>query len=186
MKRLYYARHGESLVNVRGIFATKLGTKNDLGLTELGQPQAIKSGKDAASKDLKFDVLVVSPLARTLETAKIIAKEVNHPPDCIITSELFLEIQYGELEGTSWQTFWDAGNTYADLGKFSGAETIEDLQQRASKAFGYLQSLSEDTILVVGHSAFGRALGRVINNEPWQDEFTKGVPLPHAEILRLI
>lgn len=183
MKHLYYARHGESFINIRDIFATKLGTENDLGLTELGEQQALQEGKKAAADGLKIDLMVSSPLPRARETAEIIAREIGYPPKDIVISDLFIEIQYGELEGTSWSAWWKAGNTYADLGKFAGSETMETLQQRAQKAYEYLQSLPDENILVVSHSAFGRALRRVVNGQPYTDE--QSISLTHGEIIRL-
>jgi probable phosphoglycerate mutase len=188
MKRLYFARHGESLVNVRNIFATKLGTENDLGLTETGRQQAAEAGQKAADEHLKPDLIISSPLPRAVETAEIIAHAVGYPVEHIETSPLLIEIQYGELEGTPWQAFWDAGHTYADLGKFAGSETVETLQQRANEAYKYLQSLPQERILVVSHSGFGRALRRAVRGQSWEHEFSDGgnTSLPHGEILKFV
>ncbi len=186
MKRLYYARHGESFINIQDIVATKLGAKNDLGLTELGGQQALAEGRKAAVNGLQADIIISSPLLRALETARIIARELGYPAQDIRTSDLLLELQFGELEGTSWRTFWEAGGGYKNLGAFKGAETMEALQQRAEKALAFLNSLPEDNILVVSHSAFGRALRRTIQGKPWTDEFENSVSLPHGEIIRLV
>jgi broad specificity phosphatase PhoE len=186
MKHLYYARHGESLVNVRNIFATKLGTVNDLGLTELGKQQALAAGSQASAEGLKIDLMISSPSPRALETANILARQLQYPVDAIELSELFLEIQYGSLEGTAWQAWWEAGNTYADLSKFPGSETIEVLQARANQALMYIQGLSAESVLIVSHSAFGRALRRAVRGLPYTDEFVNSDSLPHATIIKLI
>jgi len=184
MKHLYYARHGESFINIRDIFATKLGDANDLGLTETGKRQALQEGKKAAVDKLKIDLIVSSPLLRARETAEIIAHEIGYSVQDVVLNELFLELQFGELEGTPWNAWWKAGNTYEDLGKYLGCETIEMLQQRAEKAYTYLQSMPEENILVVSHSAFGRALRRVVNGEPSSTE--RAISLPHGEIIQLV
>jgi broad specificity phosphatase PhoE len=186
MKQLYFCRHGESLVNIRDIFATRAGTENDLGLTEAGKSGAIVAGQRAAAEHFAPDLILSSPLLRARETAIIIAEQIGYPKDRIETQDMLIEIQYGELEGTTWNKFWNDGNTYANLGDFAGAETIEALQQRAQTALDYLRGRPEETILVVSHSAFGRALKRAVAGLPYTDEFVNGTSLPHAKIVQLV
>lgn len=185
MQRLYFVRHGQSLVNVGGKFCTQVGTELDQGLTELGKEQAAHDGQKAAAAGMRFDLILSSPLARACETARIIAEQVSYPVGNIETLELIKELNFGELEGTECELFY-SNNTYADLGKFKGAETIEQLQQRAEKALEHVRGLPQDNILLVSHSLFGRALRRVVEGKPYTDEFTNGTSLPHGEILRLI
>ena len=185
MKHLYFVRHGQSLVNVGGKFCTQVGTELDQGLTELGKEQALQDGKKAAAAGMHFDLVLTSPLLRARETADIIARTVGYPPSAIETFELIKELDFGELQGTDCELFY-TNHTYADLGQFKGAETIEQLQQRAEKALAHVRKLPQDNILLVGHSLFGRALRRVIEGKPYTEEFTHGTSLPHGEILTLI
>lgn len=186
MKRLFFCRHGESYINIRDIFATKQGASNDLGLTDKGKADARTSAQQAKDEGLKFDAIVASPLLRTQETAVIVAKSLNFPVQDIQTSSLLIELQFGELEGTPWNAYWEAGHTYADLGEYKGAETLEAMQQRAQAALNYLRNMPEENILVVSHSAFGRALARAIQGLPYTDEFENHISLPHNKILQLI
>lgn len=186
MKQLFYCRHGESLVNIRDVFATRQGTENDLGLTKAGRAQANTAGKALEQSGQRFDLILASPLKRAQETAEIIARYASYPATDIEIVQDLKETQFGELEGTSWQAYWDSGQTYEDLGKYEGAETIAMLQQRAERLLAYVKSRPEDTILLVGHSCFGRALRRVIEGKPYTDEFVNHDSLPHGEILRLI
>lgn len=188
MKHLYYVRHGQSLVNVGGKFCTQVGTALDLGLTELGKEQAVNDGKKAAVAGMKFDLILASPLLRARETAQLIAEQVGYPAEKIELLDLIKEISFGELEGTDCELFYD-NYTYADLNEFKGAETIEQLQQRAERALEHIRQLPQDNILVVSHSLFGRAFRRVVNGQPYTEEFAHGkhaASLPHGEILRLI
>lgn len=189
MKHLYYVRHGQSQINIDDFFATKPGTPLDKGLTDTGREQATNGIQAAKAQNLHFDVIVCSPLQRAKETARMYADAFGYPPKDILYSELFLEIQSGALEGTSWSAFWESGKTYKNLGEFEGAETIEALQQRAQKALAYLESLPYESILVVAHSCFGRALRRVIENQPYTYEFTmpeEGKSLPFGQALELL
>jgi probable phosphoglycerate mutase len=185
MKHLYFVRHGQSLVNVGGQFCTQVGTELDQGLTELGREQAVNDGKKAAAAGMQFDLILSSPLARARETARIIAKQVGYLVDSIEVLDLIKELDFGELEGTECELFY-SNNTYADLGKFTGAETIEQLQQRAERALAHVSNLPQDNILLVSHSLFGRAIRRVVAGKPYTDEFTNGTSLPHGEILQLV
>ncbi len=185
MKRLFFTRHGESQTNLGNMWGNTIGAKNDLPLTDAGRQQALETAQNAKAAGLKPDRIVCSPLARARETAAIIARELGYPLEAIEYNDLFVEVQVGELEDTPFFDYWDH-HTYADLGKFNGAETIEALQHRAAQALAYVHSLPEDDILIVSHSCFGRALKRVITDRPYTEEFTHGEPLPYAEILQLI
>ena len=186
MNYLYYTRHGESLINTRNVWADKPGSPDDLGLTKAGRDQVRLGAKRARAAGLKPTRIICSPLARTRETAKIIAAALGYPLEDIEYNELFIEVQVGELEGTSFAEYVTQ-YTYADLGRFKGAETIEVLQQRAARALTYAQSLPDKTILIVSHSCFGRAFRRVIESCPYTDEFLPGTtPLSYGEITQLV
>ena len=186
MNYLYYVRHGESLINTGDVWADKPGSPSDLPLTKLGRQQVKASALKAKEAGLRPDVIICSPLARTRETASIIAGILEYPAEKIEYNDLFLEVQVGELETMSFAKFREK-YTYADLGKFKGAETIEVLQQRASAALEYVTSRDEQIILIVSHSCFGRALRRVIEHKPYTDEFLPtAVPLPYGEITQLL
>lgn len=186
MKHLYYARHGESYVNIKDVFATRPGTPNDLGLTELGKKQALKGGESALDQGLMFDKILCSPLTRTRETADVIASTIGYDKSKIDYWDELLELQFGELEGTSWNAFWETGKTYADLPKYAEAETIEMMQERALRAFEKIKELPDETILLVSHSAYGRAMKRAIESRPFTDEFLGKNSLPHGEILKYV
>jgi probable phosphoglycerate mutase len=186
VRYLYYTRHGESLINTTDVWADTPGTSVDLGLTQAGRKQA-KAGALAAKKaGLKPDLIICSPLARARETASIIATELGYPLEEVEYSDLFIEVQVGELEGTPYSKFKEK-YTYADLGKFKGAETIEALQERAARALTYAKSRPEKTVLIVSHSCFGRAFRRVIEGRPYSDEFLpSATPLRYGEITKLL
>jgi len=186
MNQLYYVRHGESIINAKGIWANVIGSPFDLGLSELGTQQAIVAGQACKDQNLAFDLLIVSPMQRTRETAQIIAEAIDFPADKIIYNPLVTERKYAGLEGTSFPDFFEH-HSYKDLDAVPDNETVEELQLRANKALEYLRSLPENIILVVGHAAFGRALQRAIASRPYTDEYdTPTIDIPHGEILRLI
>lgn len=181
MKYLYYTRHGESLINTKDVWADEPGGAYDWGLSPHGNAQALAGAHAAATAGIKPDLIICSPLLRTRETAAIIAKTLGYDPAAIEYDARFVEVQVGELEGSSYAEFVQQ-YSYADLGKFKDAETIEVLQERAAKAFNYLLSRPEETIFVVSHSCFGRAFKRAIESKPYTDEFVQNDKLPYGEI----
>lgn len=152
MNRLYFIRHGLSELNTKGMFAGHTETP----LTAEGRAQAKAAGKMA--KDLKVDLIVASPLSRTLETAQIIAKEIGYPANKILANKLVIERDYGELEGKPW-------SPDLNLDGFSDLETDNTLLERAHLALNWLETLPADNILVVSHGSFGRALRAAIRKE---------------------
>lgn len=152
MQKLYYIRHGLSELNVQGRFAGRTETP----LTKEGRAQAKKAGQLA--KDYKIDLIVCSPMSRTLETAQIIAGEINYPSSKIIESDLLIERNFGSMEGQPW-------SPDLDLDGIVDLETDDVLIERARLALKWLESLEADNILVVSHGGFGRALRSVIRSE---------------------
>lgn len=167
MKRIYFCRHGLSELNVKGHFAGS----TDTPLVAEGRKQARKAGKKA--KELDIDLIVASPLSRAHETAQIIAKELDYPIDQIHTSDLLTERHFGELENKPW-------SPDLNLDGIADIETVDSLLERAHLALQWIESLPGDTVLVVSHGSFGRALRSVLLIEhPFHDS----EKLPNAEII---
>jgi len=75
IKIVSFIRHGQSLANAAA--ATPRGTKGlfDPPLSELGQTQSVEIGLSLSrNPDFAFDMILVSPLARALETAMLLGK----------------------------------------------------------------------------------------------------------------
>ncbi len=151
MQKLYFVRHGLSVMNQIGYFSGR--TETDL--TNQGIKEAAEAGK--ILKSYGINLIISSPLKRTVHTAQIIAQEISYPIDDIVLNELFIERDFGPLEGEAY---------IPNLGNHPGVETVEHIIKRAVKALDYLNTLADfDNILVVSHGAMGRALRHVINKE---------------------
>ena len=182
MKRLFFIRHGETDLNVKQHFAGI----TEAQLTDDGRTQAQKSGRHLKSNPVAIDWIISSPLARTQETAKIIATEIGFPLENIELNELFLERNFGPLENTSAQKFLTTKDSYRKIDTVEGAETIANLQTRAERALQYVKSLPHDNVLVVSHGAFGRAFRRAVMELPHSHEYEAEFSIGNAEILELI
>ncbi len=152
MKKLYFIRHGQTEMNVAGIYAGVIETP----LTDEGKRQAKNAGK--AAKDLGIDLIVASPLGRAQETARIVAKEIGYESAKIKGSPLLIERFFGAMEGQPN----DPSLTYD---KFDGAEDDDSLVHRAHAALAWINSQHADHILVVSHGSFGRALRSILKEE---------------------
>jgi probable phosphoglycerate mutase len=167
MKQIYYCRHGECELNLQKVFAGR----SDSPLTDLGREQAVLTGKDIIAKGIKIDKIVSLSLWRAYETAVILAREIGYLEEDIVTSDLLIERNFGMLEGTPRTEFFDS-HSYQDIDFAPRAETIEQLHERAKAAVDFVESLPEENILVVSHSAFYRAFRRAIKKDPFSHEYT--------------
>lgn len=151
MKKLYFVRHGLSEMNIAGIWS---GT-TETPLSDVGKEQALTAGE--AVKSLQIDTIVCSTLGRAVETAQIIADQIDYPLSNITQSKLLIERHFGVLEGTPY-------NADHDIDSVEGIEPTETLFARARVALDWVNTLSGDNILIVSHGSTGRALRHV--NDP--------------------
>ena len=185
MKKLFYVRHGETEMNVAGLWSGRTETP----LTGKGQEQAKRAGKSLKTKIPHIDLIISSPLNRAYHTASIIAEEIDYPVDNIQKSDLLLERNFGDLEGTSDVNYYDKYGFEA-VDAVEGSETVEEVQIRAVKALRMIESLPYDNILVVSHGTYGRAFKRAVNNLPHTHEYIREhrdeYRLGNAEIIELV
>lgn len=152
MKRLYFCRHGLSVLNIQGLWAGQIETP----LAPEGIEQAHVAGQ--AAKDLDINHILSSPFSRAHDTAIIIAEDIGYPAKNIEISELVIERGLGILEGTPWKAELEVEGV-------EGVEPLEELFERARQAYAHVQSLPQDNILIVSHSGFGRTLRHIIHPE---------------------
>ena len=108
IRNLYLVRHGQSIYNLENRFT---GWK-DVGLTELGENQAIEAGQILAN--VSFDYCYKSNLKRAQNTLKFILNEIKQSPK--IESNIALnERDYGNL----------IGQNKAEAAKEFGAEQVQ-------------------------------------------------------------
>ena len=180
MKHLYFVRHGLSEANV----ARQWSGHTDHPLTLEGHEQAKKTAHAIKQQGLNFDIIVSSPLQRAHHTAKHIATAVSYPHENIVLHDGFKERYFGELEG---KHDLESLNAYlldeTALDKYKDAERFVDMQWRAQEMIDYLHTLPHDTVLVVAHGSFGRALQRAVNKAPLHE---RGKSIDNAELVKFI
>ncbi len=149
-------RHGESQGNVSPVYQ---GNVPGTDLTMRGKKQAKEAAKVLGEQDVSC--IYASPLARTEQTAKIIAKETSAS---IIIDDRLREVSFGGFEGKHVD-FSDLALTKArrahklqhnqieSIFHFSGMETWPEVQERVS---GFLSEILSkhrgEHIVIVTHA----------------------------------
>lgn len=152
---IYFVRHGETESNVRGVFA---GQKDDSPLTEKGKGQALATARNIKEQIPKVERMIVSPLGRTRDTAKIIAQEIGFDENNIEIDARIIEHDTGSMTGVPF-----LGVSSVALTTCEGAEDSVAFRDRVLSFFKE-QSKRSETILVVSHGAVGRMLETIKKN----------------------
>jgi len=154
MKTIYFVRHALTEANVAGIAA---GAELDTPLTAEGKEQAKKAGQKLTDKNIQL--IVCSPLTRTVDTAEIISKEIGYDTKKIIKNPIFIERYFGVYSGRPHKEYREAGMS----GMLDeSVESGEALFERMRQALQWLRSLDVQDILVVSHGATGKAIRLLI------------------------
>ncbi|HFB83250.1 MAG TPA: histidine phosphatase family protein [Thermodesulfatator sp.] len=156
--KLWLVRHGLTRANQEGIFAGW----TDEPLTPEGRLQAQEAGRSLAGEDIV--AIYTSPVARTMETARIIG--TFFPKASIVPEEGLGEIRIPQWEGKSKKDLLQHPELGYPLWKESphlfrlpGAETLEALQQRAVSAVEKIACAHPgQAVALVSHLAVIRCL----------------------------
>ncbi|PIR38017.1 MAG: hypothetical protein COV34_02930 [Candidatus Zambryskibacteria bacterium CG10_big_fil_rev_8_21_14_0_10_42_12] len=161
MKKVYFVRHGESLLNVENKDQGPEGA-----LSEKGREQAEFVAK--RFQNIPVDIIVSSPYERTRETTDIINKDLHKK---ITHSDFFGERrsasrffgtrhddpEYLEVRKLAHEK-WLEDPTW----RHEDGESFQDVKERAQKSLELLESLEEENILVVTHAGILRAIIAVV------------------------
>jgi len=145
--RYFAMRHGQSETQLLGIADDD---DNTFHLTSKGRAEAAATGKKL--KGQKVDLVITSPILRTRETAKIVAKTLGGVE--VVTDERLREINVGQFEHTpvnEYHRFYTS-----TLEKFTkqppGGESLNDVKKRLAELMADLaQKHRGKTILLISH-----------------------------------
>lgn len=151
-KRIYFVRHGETILNAAHIRQDATGSLSEIG-KEQARATALRLSK------MHIEHMYVSPYERTVETATIINEYLHVPftytdllaerrnPSEIIGKkydDLTVEKIIDEIDLSGH----DASSRHSD------EENFEDLQKRAGKLLSYLTFRPHRTIACITHGIF--------------------------------
>ena len=141
--KLYVARHGQALSNVRGI--NNADPKYKLTLTKLGikQSEAIAN----ALKDVDLQKIYVSELERTQQTGNL----VNKYHDCPVIIDARLNDNKTGFEGKAYKEYYEALFKTHDKwsARLNDGESAIDVNKRAEAFINDIKHSGDKTVLAV-------------------------------------
>lgn len=145
--KVYIVRHGQVNHNLYGIYNNE---NEDLNQTGINQALELKE----KIKDIDYDIIISSPLARTRHTASII----NVKNSVILFDDRLKERDPASLTGqplsvTNRDEYWNY-NTQIQYG------TSENIQKFFKRIYDFLDELKTkeyESVLIVAHSGVSKA-----------------------------
>ncbi|HVY73151.1 MAG TPA: class I tRNA ligase family protein [Candidatus Paceibacterota bacterium] len=164
----FVMRHGEALSNTKGIFDSKGDSGNHL--TDAGKRMVVETAQKI--KHEKIDLVIVSPLLRTQETAKLVLKELGLPDSALMTDERLREISVGVFEGKTIEE-WKK-NFSSRIERFArsveGGETYADVRHRVGDfLFEIERRYTGRRVLIVTHECQAWLLDGVAHYQSNED-----------------
>ena len=156
---IFVMRHGTTVWNEKGI--TQGRTNNRLS------QDGKKLVEDVAKqyKDEKFDVIVCSPLTRTVQTANIMNK---YHKTKTIRDDCLLEIDQGIFTGRKWKSLTDEEKKLKkERAKQTGMESYDEAFERAEQFIKRIKTNYDkyNSILVVTHNIIASFIEDIIQNK---------------------
>lgn len=175
---IYFVRHGQTDNNVNGIIIWGDDNQN---LNKLWVSKAHNFSKNIPL-DIKFDIIISSPLSRAKNTAEIIKSNLNYDVQIIENKDLIEQI-YWEFK---WMSFDEISKKYnietkeklQELYRNNSTESLENFVNRVSNGYNAIKNnCNYNNILIVAHWWTLRVINKIIyklNNDetfyvPWTE-----------------
>mgnify|MGYP002711658542 CR=1 FL=1 len=156
---LYVIRHGTTNANEQGVIqGRRMGR-----LSKTGEKDLEKLAKDF--ENTKIDIIVSSPLMRTLQTAKIYNQYHNVK---IVKDDLLLEVEEGVFTGRKHSSLSDEERKIikSKLHEY-GMESVQDVKQRMQD---FLDTIKEkypyENVAIVTHNMCASIIERLLKGLP--------------------
>ncbi|MEX2112708.1 MAG: histidine phosphatase family protein [Pirellulales bacterium] len=147
--KLFCIRHGETVYNLEG----RIQGQADSHLSPLGRRQCEAVADALAGQAI--DVIVSSPLARAVESARILADKLRLE---VVTDPRLMEINAGIFQGHTWPEINDRFSEVAAQWRAAdpdfhipGGESRRDVMLRAGAAFDAILQRNERVVAVMAH-----------------------------------
>lgn len=154
VKHLYLIRHGETRSNREGIFRGRL----EIPLAETGRRQARELGKSLSQSAIS--AIISSPLARTVETARIAFPNLEVKPDNRLNN-----LDLGEWSGRrkvdiqhEFPGEWEHWTQDPHNIRFPGGETLAHVHERARQFLDWFRENGESPLAAVTHRSVIKCL----------------------------
>lgn len=169
---IYFVRHGETILTPERRFSGGDGSDPELSAEGIAQAEAV--AKELAAR--KADLLIVSPMVRTIQTAERIAAATGLK---IELDEAWREGAFGEWDGLNipevkelYPNEWLAWVSSASAPAGTSGESYEDIAARSELALTNLVlEHPGKTIIVVTHNYVIRSLVTLVIGAPVESVF---------------
>ena len=168
-KEIYLIRHAQSEANAASDLDNPTSCY-DSRITSLGKEQALIAHQKL--KNINFDLMLCSPLTRTLQTFSIIfpkpikntiilpfVREHLDASSDVGRQPAILKKEFAHFDFDEIKEFWWNDNMPID-DKMINYESIEDLDKRVTKFKNWISKRPEIKIALVSHQTF---ISRIIN-----------------------
>lgn len=154
--KLYVVRHGETIVNVKGL----INARNIIGLNRKGKEQA-----NAAAEKIKnenIDLIICSPLRRTKQTCKIMNKnKIKVIYDKRILERNSCSMQFRKIEQLDFNQWYDVNKTIV----YKNSEGFKSILERVKCFIEEIKTKYLDkNILIVTHGDVCKAIYACMND----------------------
>lgn len=142
---IYIIRHGETEKNK----AMLLQGRSDQPLNEAGVRQAERARDAFMALGVKFDRVYSSPLIRAVQTAQIVAPDLE-----VLTDDRLLEMDYGPYEGASLENpAPELLHFFMDFVRHPAPAGMESLESVVQRLGSFLEDIRGDgNILISTHA----------------------------------
>ncbi len=176
--RLYIMRHGETDWNKE----KRLQGRSDIPLNDFGRKLAYKTREGL--KDVRFDLVITSPLARAKETAEIVKGKRDIP---VLEDVRIEEMSFGSYEGMCCKgegaeiPAEEFKKFFTDPAHYKTPDDGESFAEFCGRVEAFLVELfqceayEDRTILISVHGAVLCAILRAVKQNPLQMFWSGGV-----------
>lgn len=153
--KLYVIRHGETFINVKNL----VNARNCIGLNKNGKKQAEEASKQI--KALDIDLIICSPLRRTVQTCKIINK--NNIP--VVYDRRIMERNAGSMQFKNCENI--DFDLWYDIDKEIIYKNTEGFKTLVARIGQVIEEIKEKypgkNILLVSHGGVCKAIYSYVN-----------------------
>lgn len=174
--KIFVMRHGETVWNANGITQGRSNNR----LSKNGKIQAEMTAEKL--KTTKIDLIICSPLMRTVQTANIMNKFHGVK---IVKNEKINEVDQGIFTGRHFKSLSDEEKELKKKRlKSCGMESVEEVTKRARKFIEELkQNYFEKSVLVVTHNLVACAIESISKYGDFNDSYFRNkVNFANAEL----
>lgn len=155
---IYIMRHGQTVWNAKDI--TQGRSQNRL--SKLGKAQVEEVAKKFKQGDV--DIIITSPLMRTMQTTNIVNKVLKTK---ILRDERIIEIDKGALSGRAKETFTEEEKRLKkENPHLLKMESLQDVAVRVKEFSKYLkENYKNKKVLVITHNVVATILEKILLNK---------------------